>query len=448
MPGMQLLPRLPPRSKIAQRPQEILDSRNGAAPTRSLARDPGPGEREWEDDEKALSASSIAQRRAQRLGLSRQELLAHDISLLQSSSYPGDECLQPYEIELYMKGQLEHDRIAHAESCSGCGALLAALTPSEQRIAALLEEIREMAAVMPADGDEPVKAASSDTGSQRAQQALIRGAAMATAAAALAVVIPAVAPGLVAGRASTIALLMVALSCSLAALVKPSHLAWGLLRSSHGTRIGGWAAAAVAAIMIAAGAWLVWPHRAQPQIVAAVSPPVTQTPLLALTEATVKGIVASSYSSKLATGHYINAEYRGPVLVTSDLSPGEQAVYRASVKGLSSQIVVRLSSDSGELYVQGDDSSKLQPRHTTVKALLVMGIVKKSDAKGVVVESSGSMSHFATPKGKASPPVGHYVMAVLDATGKGLQSFYDLSEKGLIAGARDAQAISVHIPPS
>ncbi len=33
---------------------------------------------------------------------------------------PGDECLEPHEIELLRQGQLGDERIVHLESCPAC----------------------------------------------------------------------------------------------------------------------------------------------------------------------------------------------------------------------------------------------------------------------------------------------------------------------------------------
>jgi hypothetical protein len=82
--------------------------------------------------------------RADQLELSVEELMEEDVDFLRSSSYPGEDCLEPYEVELFLAARLSKERRSHAEDCSGCKALLAALTrPRREGFEELRQTIRE-----------------------------------------------------------------------------------------------------------------------------------------------------------------------------------------------------------------------------------------------------------------------------------------------------------------
>jgi tetratricopeptide (TPR) repeat protein len=73
------------------------------------------------------SFTQAAQARADRLGLSVDEMLAQDLRRIEESKYPGPECLLASEVETYAaSGELPPDRVAHVGLCPGCEALLKA----------------------------------------------------------------------------------------------------------------------------------------------------------------------------------------------------------------------------------------------------------------------------------------------------------------------------------
>jgi hypothetical protein len=57
-----------------------------------------------------------------------------------------------------------------------------------------------------------------------------------------------------------------------------------------------------------------------------------------------------------------------------------------------------------------------------------VGTVRRSDHEGIVLEESSGLQHtFTALDSEPTPPVGHQIMAVLDSTGQGVRSFYDLA---------------------
>lgn len=91
-----------------------------------------------------------AKRRAPTLETLREHARTRGLSLFapwseQESRYPGPDCLEPYEIEEYIDGALAAGRVAHTRECPSCRGLLSALTPSEERSAAVLNEVRQLA---------------------------------------------------------------------------------------------------------------------------------------------------------------------------------------------------------------------------------------------------------------------------------------------------------------
>lgn len=76
-----------------------------------------------------------AERTASRLGLSVQEVLDRDVQMLKRVKYPGPDCLQPYEVEEYVgSGHLTSQLKLHVEECSLCEILLAGAIPDRARI--------------------------------------------------------------------------------------------------------------------------------------------------------------------------------------------------------------------------------------------------------------------------------------------------------------------------
>jgi len=84
-----------------------------------------------------------ARSRAARLNVSLGEMLRQDRERLRASTYPGPECLEPYEVEQYAAGRLSPERAEHIEACSGCQVLVGGVVPLDDQVSAFLEEMEE-----------------------------------------------------------------------------------------------------------------------------------------------------------------------------------------------------------------------------------------------------------------------------------------------------------------
>ena len=100
-------------------------------------------------------------RRAARLGKTVEEVLEEDRVALRQSSYPGPECLNPYEVEQFFVADLREDRVAHVETCPMCAALIDAAQPTENALAQFIDKYRVARAAKPIDelGTENPKSA-------------------------------------------------------------------------------------------------------------------------------------------------------------------------------------------------------------------------------------------------------------------------------------------------
>lgn len=78
-----------------------------------------------------------ARERAARLGYGLDDLLRHDLKRIRESRYPGPDCLEPEEVEVYAETEsLPPGRLAHVAACPECTALLSAAVRPPQ----ILEE--------------------------------------------------------------------------------------------------------------------------------------------------------------------------------------------------------------------------------------------------------------------------------------------------------------------
>lgn len=84
-----------------------------------------------------------AEERGRRLGMSGDEILRLDLERIESSSYPGQNCLQPCDVEDYIDGRpLADISKAHLKECAGCRTLLKVAEPTEESVQRVLEEVR------------------------------------------------------------------------------------------------------------------------------------------------------------------------------------------------------------------------------------------------------------------------------------------------------------------
>jgi hypothetical protein len=92
-----------------------------------------------------------AERHAARLGKTVEEFTFEVRKRLRESSYPGLDCLEPYEVEQYTNGKLADDRLRHTIQCIHCEALLKSTEPAPELLAEVLEEVREFSRELPDD---------------------------------------------------------------------------------------------------------------------------------------------------------------------------------------------------------------------------------------------------------------------------------------------------------
>ncbi len=78
---------------------------------------------------------SRQRKEGEKLGreISWEEFLEIEKDRIANSPYPGPDCLEPWEVERYVKGaKFPPDRIAHLDSCVGCGMLISGMTPDPE----------------------------------------------------------------------------------------------------------------------------------------------------------------------------------------------------------------------------------------------------------------------------------------------------------------------------
>lgn len=75
-----------------------------------------------------------ARARARRLGRSVEQILDSRIVADGGLAYPTPECLDPFEVELFLQDNLPPDRKEHVRNCADCDALIEAARPDEEVI--------------------------------------------------------------------------------------------------------------------------------------------------------------------------------------------------------------------------------------------------------------------------------------------------------------------------
>jgi len=87
----------------------------------------------------------IVEKRAQRQGLESREVIDNDIRSMGEAEHPGPDCLEPHEVEEYVRaGSLSDTAKSHVSGCPDCEALLIAAMPDQRRDDEFAEEIREL----------------------------------------------------------------------------------------------------------------------------------------------------------------------------------------------------------------------------------------------------------------------------------------------------------------
>lgn len=99
-----------------------------------------------------------ARARAARVGLTVEALYEHDRTLIEQSAYPGENCLQPFEVELFVADALAPERREHVAMCVACTALLQGVRPSPAQQEAWATEVRAAASALAAPAAQPKRA--------------------------------------------------------------------------------------------------------------------------------------------------------------------------------------------------------------------------------------------------------------------------------------------------
>jgi hypothetical protein len=86
-----------------------------------------------------------AEKRARRRGRTVEEVLRDDLEAMRQSGYPGPDCLAPHEIEGYRDSALI-PRPAHLERCDNCRYLLQSIAPNNELMNEFVESTRVLAA--------------------------------------------------------------------------------------------------------------------------------------------------------------------------------------------------------------------------------------------------------------------------------------------------------------
>lgn len=104
--------------------QDVLEAyaqRRGVSPREAL--------RQAEEPPRWLA---LAERHARARGQSLQEFLEEDARRLRESPYPGPDCLQPFEVERYVReGVLPEGRLEHLRDCAMCAEVVQYAEPSD-----------------------------------------------------------------------------------------------------------------------------------------------------------------------------------------------------------------------------------------------------------------------------------------------------------------------------
>jgi len=366
--------------------------------------------------------------RASRLGKSVKELLEDERKALRESEYPGPECLEPYELELYLKDALGKDRISHTDECVPCAALLKTAAPSTAGLNRLLAEIRE----------EAKKSAPVAAITDRSRKWEIFTDAIATA-------IP-IGVGVWAAvffywyRSQTSASEHI-VSLASSVVIRPALFGlFGLLIVF----------ALLAALVNVPKCYkFLASHRLLTSSGGAFA--VSVTIALFLFYGTYKSLVANTRKSEIemtllqtqfaqAIASSINTQEKNqsskPMILVAGLvdvqrisnAPNDMT-YQATIRDFPGKLVAQVRDDKGELYWQ---PTKKKPGKVGNEEIgkLVLGTVKSVDSENLALVDKSGVSYNLKLPGELSPPPsrGDRVLAVIEPTSRVVQSVHSVSE--------------------
>jgi len=341
---------------------------------------------------------------------------------LRESKYPGPECLEPYELELYVKDALHEDRVSHTRECVPCAALLKSAAPSTAGLNKLLAEIREEVekSSVPVDTThEPPKWIFMDALATAVPVGVSVWAALffywyrlpsnTSEQIVNSVSWVVIQPALL----GLVALLVV--FAALTVLVKASNFfaSHRLLASSGGAF----------AVSVTLGCFLF--YGTYRSLVSNTSKSELEITLL---QTQLAQAIAAAGNKQTNNREFTSINFvSGLVDVQTVSTTPNKITYQATVRDLPGKLVAEVTDDTGEFYWQ---SSKRKPEKTKNEevAKLLFGTVKSVDSKNISLVDRSGLSHNLKLSRELSPTParGEKVLAVFEATSLKVQSVHSI----------------------
>ncbi len=358
--------------------------------------------------------------RASRLGKSVKELLEDERKALRESNYPGPECLEPYELELYVKDALHDDRITHTRECVPCAALLNTAAPSAARLNSLIAEIRK----------EAEKSSTALPADRQKKQAIFSDA-IATGVPILVSVWAALlvywfssqptasehivnAVSWVVIKPALVALLALVVVSAVAPHFYKFIGSHGLVASSSG----------VLAVSIPFALLLFYAT-----YTSLVSNTRKSEIELTLLQTQLAQAIASSVNTQEKNQDPARINFgSGPVYVQRTSNTPNEITYQATVRGVAGKLVAQVRSNTGELYWQ-PSTKKTEKIENEEVAKLVLGTVKSVDSENIALVDKSGLSHYLKlPREMSLPSRGERVLAVVEPTNLSVRSVHSISD--------------------
>lgn len=355
--------------------------------------------------------------RASRLGKTVKELLEAERKALRESDYPGPECLEPYELELYVKGVLHQDRISHKNECVPCAALLKTAAPTDARLNSLIAEIRNEA-----EKSLRINVTTDDTRKRIFVDAL--ATALPVGVGVWAAVffywyrLPSNASDQIVNSAAWVIIqsallgliVLLGVIAVLRLLVQRSNLltSYRLLASSGGAL----------AVSVTLGFFLFYgTYRSL------ISHTRTSELEMTLLQFQLTQTIATSVNNYDQDSALVNFA-SGPVDVRRTSNTPNKITYEATARDVPGKLVAQVRDDMGELYWQ---PSKKKPENEEV-AKLLLGTVKSFDSNNIAVVDKSGVSHNLklTRALSPMPSRGERVLAVFEPTSLRVESVYSI----------------------
>ena len=330
-----------------------------------------------------------AQSRAEKIGVTVQELYERDRALIEQSAYPTEACIRPFEVEAYLADMLAPERRTHVRACRACSALVEGAEPSAARQEEWTNMVREMAAIDDAPIDERHPESSTDIFAT----ALLIGA---------------------------LAGLVAAITANPPVMVVASAIAFSGMASFllvHGERLfatpifrGVRIRSRSAAVPAAAGAALVL------LVAVGVSQRIeTADSTRELVGMRATSVAMQALSTWRETGEYpIVQENQGSIRISTDRS-GDGVVYRVATPEGSQQVFADLRGDNGVLYRDAIGADMVEAR-------IITGDISEVRPDGITIEDTLGASYELYAIAPQDIELAASVVAVTDASMEQLTS--------------------------